>query len=70
MEDLIQNAHTLFDKRDSQSPPIPPSDVAKTASAHSYGSVLSPEFPQSAEVQATGSSSRRYPGRDGIPTST
>jgi hypothetical protein len=70
MEDLIQNAHTLFDERHSQSPPIPPYDVTKLMSTHTYGSVLSPEFPQSAEVQA-GSTSRRCTGPvDGIPPST
>jgi len=30
MEDLIQNVHTLFDECPSQSPPVPPSDVAET----------------------------------------
>ncbi|KAN0140318.1 Rho GTPase activation protein, partial [Lactarius tabidus] len=48
-EDLIQNSHTLFDERHSQSPPIPPYDVTKTTSTNTYGSFLSPEIPQSAE---------------------
>ena len=72
MEDLIQNAHTLFDERPSESPPVPSSDVAEPKTAHTYSSLfLSPELPQSAEVQAAGSTSRHRPGFvDGIPAST
>ena len=69
MEDLIQNAHTLFDERPSRSPSI---DVARAMSTHTHSSlILSPEPPESAEVQATGSTSRHLPGLvDGIPSST
>jgi hypothetical protein len=71
MEDLIQNAHALFDERPSQSSPVPLSDVTETKSTHTYGSFLSPELPQSAVVQATGSTSRHRPGVvDGLPAST
>jgi hypothetical protein len=72
-EDLIQNAYDLFDEHPSQPTPIPTSNVAETASRSTltYGSFLSPEFPESAEVQATGSSSPRRPGLvDGISSST
>ncbi|KAH9008428.1 Rho GTPase activation protein [Lactarius deliciosus] len=56
MEDLIQNAHTLFDGR------TPPRVTSP------YGSVLSPELLQSAEV---GSTTRHRPGLvEEIPTST
>ena len=72
MEDLIRNAHTLFDKRPSQPPPVPSSDMAEATSSHTDGSlILSPGFPQSSEIQATGSTSGHPPGIvDGIPTST
>jgi hypothetical protein len=71
VEDLIQNAHTLFDERPSQSPTAPSSDVAETTSTHTHGSLfLNPEFPQSAGVQAAGSTSRHRPGLVGsIPSS-
>ncbi|KAN0140317.1 Rho GTPase activation protein [Lactarius tabidus] len=49
-EDLIQNAHALFDERHSQSPPVPPYDVAKTTSTNTFGSSLSPEFPTSSRA--------------------
>ena len=63
MEDLIQNAHTLFDERPSQSSPVPSSNVEETTSPHTYGSlILSPESTESAEVQATGSASRHRTG--------
>ncbi|KAH8986368.1 hypothetical protein EDB92DRAFT_1949282 [Lactarius akahatsu] len=56
MEDLIENAHTLFDERTPLRVTSP------------YGSVLSPELSQSAEV---GSTTRHRPGFvEGIPTST
>jgi len=48
LEDLIQNAHTLFDERSAQTPPVPSSNVAETTSIYTYGSLfLSPELPQS-----------------------
>ena len=49
MEDLIQNAHTLFDEGLSWLPPLSPlSDVAGTPSSNPYTSplFLSPEMPQ------------------------
>ena len=72
MEDLIRNAHTLFDERPSQSLPFPSSNVAEATSTHTYGPLfLSPGFPQSSEIQATGSTSRYRPGIvDGIHAST
>ncbi|KAN0140324.1 hypothetical protein V8E53_002220 [Lactarius tabidus] len=71
LEDLIQNAPTLFDKLPSQSPPVPSSNIAEVTSTDTYGSLfLSPESPESAEVEATGSSSRHRPGIvDGTPAS-
>ncbi|KAH9017970.1 hypothetical protein EDB85DRAFT_1897394 [Lactarius pseudohatsudake] len=71
LEDLIRNAHTLFDKRPSPSP-APSPYVEKTTSTltMTYGSCLSPELPQPAEVQAMGSTTRHLPGFvGGIPTS-
>ena len=55
-----------------KSPPVPSSAVAEPKSAHTYSSLfLSPKLPQSAEVQAAGSTSRHRPGFvDGIPAST
>ncbi len=71
MEDLIQNAHTLFDERPPPSPPVPSLDVAGTTSTYTYGSLLSPELPRPAEVGAMGSTTRHHPGLiGGIPTST
>ncbi len=72
MEDLIQHVDTLFDERPSPSPPVPPAHVAETMSMFTSGSLfLSPEFPQPAEVQAMGSTSKHRPGLvGGIPTST
>ncbi|KAN0140322.1 hypothetical protein V8E53_002218 [Lactarius tabidus] len=62
LEDLIQNAHTLFDERSSQTPVVPSSYVAETESTLTHGSLfLSPEMPESVDVQATGSSSRHRP---------
>ncbi len=63
MEDLIQNADTLFDERPSSSPPVPLPDVAETTSTYyTYGSLfLSPELPQPGEVQAMGSTTRHNP---------
>ncbi|KAF8269722.1 hypothetical protein EI94DRAFT_1724545 [Lactarius quietus] len=59
MEDLIQNAPTLFDERPLQSPSP---DMADTMSALSYGSSMSSEFSQSAEAQAVDSTTRHRPG--------
>ena len=76
MEDLIHNAHILFDGRlsPSQSPPVPSSDVAEMTSIKTYGSsLLSPDskLPQSAEIKAIGSTSRHRPGLvDGVLAST
>ncbi|KAI9456988.1 hypothetical protein BJY52DRAFT_1187604 [Lactarius psammicola] len=72
LEDLIQNAHTLFDERPSPSPPVPPSRVAETTSTHTYASSFSsPRLPQSAEVQAKRSITRHRPGLvGGTSTST
>ena len=71
MEDLIRNAHTLFEERPSQPPPVP-SNVAEATSTHTYGSLfLSPGFPQSSEIQAMGSTSRHRPQiDDGIHASS
>ncbi|KAH9010250.1 hypothetical protein EDB84DRAFT_1406552 [Lactarius hengduanensis] len=65
MEDLIQNAYTLFDEH-----PSPPPDAAEPTSTFTYGSLfLTPELPQ-AEVQAMGSTTRRRPEfLGGAPTS-
>lgn len=63
MEDLILNARTLFDEPPSRSPPVPSIDVARTKSTHTHGSsILSRDPPESADVQATGSTSRHLPG--------
>jgi hypothetical protein len=72
MEDLIQNVNALFDENPSQLPSIPSSSVVETTSIHTYGSLfLSPELPQSAEVQAMGSTSQeRQELADGISAST
>ena len=74
MEDLIQNVHTLFGELPShwQSPSAPSSNVAETTPTDNYSSLFfSSEFPESVEVQATGSTSRHHPGIiDGIPSST
>lgn len=71
--DLIQNAHTLSDELPSPSPPIPSSYVAEATSTDTYSSLsLTPdsEPPQSAQVQAMGSTIRHRPWLvDGIPTS-
>ncbi|KAI9456984.1 hypothetical protein BJY52DRAFT_526951 [Lactarius psammicola] len=71
MEDLIQNAHTLFDERPFPSPPVPSPHVVGETSTFTYGSLfLSPELPQRSEVQAMDSTTRHLPGLvDGIPTS-
>ena len=72
MEDLIQNAHTLFDERPSQPSPVSSSDVEETTSTDTYGAFfLSPEFSRPADIQVTGSTPRHRPGLvDGIPAST
>ncbi|KAH9032140.1 hypothetical protein EDB85DRAFT_1890802 [Lactarius pseudohatsudake] len=65
MEDLIQNAYTLFDEHPSSSP-----DAADPTSTFTYGSLfLTPELPQ-AEVQAMGSTTLHRPEfLGGAPTS-
>jgi len=72
LEDLVQNADTLFAERSSPSPPFPSPHVAETMSTFTYGSLFrSPELPQPAEVEATGSTTQHGPGLvGGIPTST
>ena len=72
MEDLIQNAHTLFDEHPSSSQPVPSFNAAEATTPYTYGSLfLSPELPQPAEVQAMDSSTAHRPGLvGGIPTST
>ena len=53
MEDLIQNAHILFDEGPSLSTPVPSAQVTETSSTVTYGSLFSnSKLPQSAEVQA------------------
>ena len=71
MEDLIRNAHTLFDEEPSLSPSIPSPHVTETASTCTYDSLsFSPELPQSGEIQATGSTARHNPDLVvGIPAS-
>ena len=58
MEDLIRNAHTLFDEHPSQPPPVP-FNMAEATSTDTYG--LSPGFPHSTEIYSTGSTSRHRP---------
>lgn len=72
MEDLIQNAHTLFDEHPSPSQPVPSFNAVEATTPYTYGSLfLSPELPQPAEVQAMSSSTTHRPGLvGGIPTST
>ena len=69
MEDLIQNAHSLFDENSPPSEPFPLPNVAETTSTFTYDSlILSPELSQLAEVEALGSTTRHGPG--GILKST
>jgi hypothetical protein len=71
MEDLINNVHTLFDDHLSQvqPPPVSLPDVAKSTSAHTYGSLyLSPELPQRTEIPTIGSTAQGLV--DGILTFT
>ncbi|KAH9007770.1 hypothetical protein EDB83DRAFT_696231 [Lactarius deliciosus] len=70
MEDLIQNAYTLFNERPFPSQPVPSPDAAEPTSTFTYGSLfLTPELPQ-AEVQAMGSATRHRPEYlGGAPTS-
>ncbi|KAI9439458.1 hypothetical protein BJY52DRAFT_529761 [Lactarius psammicola] len=71
MEDLIQNAHILFDERSPSYPPVPLPHIAEKTSNLTYGPLLSPEFLRSAEAQVVGSTTRHRPGPvGGIPTST
>ena len=70
MEDLIQNAHTLFDEGPSLPPPVPSPHVTEITSTYTYGSLLSSELPHSAEVQAMNSTSGHRPRPVvGIPAS-
>ena len=71
LEDLIQNAQTLFDPRPSPPPPIPSSYIAEATSTNTYDSLFTtPESSQSAQAQGTGSAIRNRPWLvDGIPTS-
>jgi len=71
LEDLIRNAHALFEERPSPSAPFPSPHVAETRSTFTHGSLyLSPELPQPAEVQVIGSTTRHHPGLvGGIPMS-
>ena len=69
MEDLIRNAHVLFDERPPPSPPVP-SHMAETTSYLAFGSFLSAESSSSAGAQAVGSTSRHQLGLvGGVPTS-
>ena len=69
MEDLIHNARTLFDERPSQSPHVSSYNVAETTSTHTYSSLFL--NPESADVQAMGSTSRHRPEIiDGAPMFT
>ena len=69
MEDLIQNAHTLFDKNPPPSRPFPSPNVAETTSTFIYDSlIMSPELSQLAEVEDLGSTTRH--GTRGILMST
>ncbi len=61
LEDLIQNAHTLFDERPPPSQPVPSPRVAETTSIFTFGTFLSPEFPRSSEAQAVDSTTRHLP---------
>ncbi|KAH9016488.1 hypothetical protein EDB85DRAFT_752611 [Lactarius pseudohatsudake] len=68
LEDLIQNAHTLFDERPS---PSPSPDLTETASTLISSSLfLSPELPRSSVVQADDSTTRHRPELGGTPTSS
>ncbi|KAI9431838.1 Rho GTPase activation protein [Lactarius psammicola] len=71
LEDLIQNANTLFYERPSPLPPVHPPHMAETGSTFTPDSFLSPDLPQPAEVQAMGSTTRHRPGPvGGILTAT
>jgi hypothetical protein len=58
LEDLIRNAHTLFDDRPSTSPPVP-SPAAETTSTFPSGSLLNAESPHPSEIDTTGPTTRR-----------
>lgn len=63
MEDLIRSAETLFvDESPPQSSPVPSFHVAETMSSDPYPSTLflSPESPQFAALQDTGSTPRHH----------
>ena len=54
MENIIDNAHTLFDERLPSSPPLPPAPIGEPVPVISFGSsytkVELPPLPQSVEV--------------------
>ena len=63
MEDLIQNAQTLFDEPPSLSGPVPSPNVAEIPPTFTYDSSFSsPELPQQVEVEALGSTTRHGSG--------
>ena len=69
MEDLIRNAHVLFDGQPPPSPPIP-SHIAETTSYLAFDSLLGAESSPSDGAQAMGSAGRHQLGLVGsIPTS-
>ncbi|KAF8256586.1 hypothetical protein EI94DRAFT_316051 [Lactarius quietus] len=71
LEDLIQNAHILFDECLSSSPLALSSDIAETTTALTHGSFSSLEFPQPAEVRTMGSTTQSRPPLVGsFPTSS
>ncbi|KAI9430913.1 hypothetical protein H4582DRAFT_1341738 [Lactarius indigo] len=61
LEDLIRNAHTLFDKRPSTSQVHLPCVDETTSTLTLTYDCLSSEFPQPAEVQALSSTTRHRP---------
>ncbi|KAH8977984.1 Rho GTPase activation protein [Lactarius akahatsu] len=68
LEDLIQNAHTLFDEGPSLSPSPDVTETASTLISSSF--FLSPELPRSSVVQADDSTTRLCPELGGTPTSS
>ena len=62
LEDLIRNAHTLFDEPPSTTPTVPSPPMAETTSTFPSGSLLSAELPQPSEVGAMGSATQPHPG--------
>ena len=69
MEDLIQNAHNLFDEHPLPSESVPSPNVAETTSTVTYDwLLLSPELSQQPEVEDIGSTTRHAPGGILVPT--